>query len=201
MRGCIPRALVAVSAIVATALALGAGASARAAPDEVTVVLHAVTPRGTGDDIGRLVLRESPWGVLVIPDLHDLQAGPHAAHVHENPDCGPSETNGKVVPGGAAGGHLDPNDTGRYAGPYANGALGDLPNLYVEADGTATIPVLAPRPTLEDLRGRSVMIHHGADRYGPRIAEGHGGHGHDEGASHGGGMHGGKRMYCGLIPE
>ena len=30
-------------------------------------------------------------------------------------------------------------------GPYASGHLGDLPAIYVAADGTATTPVLAPR--------------------------------------------------------
>jgi Cu-Zn family superoxide dismutase len=123
-------------------------------------------------------------------------------HVHTEGSCDPAVRDGETRPGAAAGGHYDPAGTGRDRGPYAEGARGDLPNLIVEADGTATIPVLAPRPRLEELRGRSVMIHQGADRYGPRLpgaAALTGGHG--DGGGHDDMAHGGPRMYCGVIPE
>ena len=88
-------------------------------------------------------------------------------------------------PGLAAGGHYDPANTGKHLGPYAQGHLGDLPALYVDADGTATTPVLAPRLKLEDLAGRSIMIHAGGDNYS------------DSPKSLGGG---GARVACGTIP-
>ena len=128
-------------------------------------------------------------------------------HVHTNASCAPAKAGDGMQPGGEAGGHFDPQDTGRYAGPYANGARGDLPNLLVEANGTATIPVLAPRLELSVVRGRSVMIHAGADRYGPRLPGadalamegGAGDHGHGDAGGHG--KQGGMRMYCGVIPK
>ena len=38
----------------------------------------------------------------------------------------------------------------------------------VDHDGTATIPLLAPRRRAVDLVGRVLIIHEGPDRYGPR---------------------------------
>lgn len=132
---------------------------------EAIVVMRALS--GPGDVVGEVILRDSPHGMLVIPSLAGLSVGPHAAHVHEKPNCGAGVVDGSRVPGGAAGGHYDPDGAGAYAGPYGEGALGDLPNLYVEADGRARIPVLAPRVRVEDVAGRALMIHAGADRYGP----------------------------------
>ena len=65
----------------------------------------------------------------------------------------------------AAGGHYDPTKTDRHAGPYGNGHLGDLPVLYVDKEGQASLPVLAPRLKVADLNGRSLMIHAGGDNY------------------------------------
>jgi Cu/Zn superoxide dismutase len=42
---------------------------------------------------------------------------------------------------------------------------GDLPALYVTADGKVTLPVLAPRLRVADIKGRSLMIHAGGDNY------------------------------------
>ena len=46
------------------------------------------------------------------------------------------------------------------------GHKGDLPVIVVNADGTATEPVVAPRlDSLEELVGHSLMIHIGWDNY------------------------------------
>jgi Cu-Zn family superoxide dismutase len=173
---------------------------------QVLVDMHRITGNGQQERIGTLALRAHPAGLLAVPLLQGLPPGPHAMHVHTNGDCGPGARDGQRRAGAAAGGHYDPAGTGRYAGPYRNGALGDMPNLYVEDDGTSTIPVLAPRLSLEDVRGRSIMIHAGADRYGPRLpgaaalsGSGSSEHGHGSGEDHT--HHGGMRMYCGVIPD
>ena len=137
---------------------------------------------GVGDVIGIVQFRDSPYGLMIVPILHGLEPGPHALHIHENPDCGPSADGN---PAGAAGSHYDPLGSSAHAGPYKEGHLGDLPNLIVVADGTARISTLAPRPTLADIKDRALMIHAGADRY-ESYAE------HQHGA-------GGPRMYCGVI--
>lgn len=164
---------------------LASGFVGRAQADETFVTVYKVTEEGVGAEVGEVRFQDGPFGLMIEPDLRDLTAGLHGAHVHENPDCGPADVHGKTVPAGAAGGHYDPAQTDRHDGPYGDGHLGDLPNLYVEQDGTASVPVLAPRLTTADLRGRSFMLHAAPDRYA-----GHSRHHHGKG---------GMRMYCGVV--
>ncbi len=70
------------------------------------------------------------------------------------------------MPGLAAGGHFDSAQTGRHGEPWGDGNLGDLPALVVASDGSATMPVLAPRLKLADVRGRALMVHAGGARIG-----------------------------------
>ena len=133
--------------------------------EELVVQMHMIDSTGVGMSIGTIAVSSSPYGTLFTPDLSGLTPGLHGFHVHENPDCRPGEKDGERVPGLAAGVHYDPAGTGKHLGPYENGHLGDLPALYVDADGKATHPVLAPRLKVSDLEGRSLMIHAGGDNY------------------------------------
>lgn len=159
------------------------------------VTMHRISEKGVGEAVGTITLMDGPYGLIVVPHLMGVPTGAHATHVHDKPNCGTSSKDGKVTVGGGAGGHYDPKHAGQYLGPYLEGALGDMPNLYAEADGSVTIPVVAPRLKLADVRGRSLMMHGGADRY--QAVAGHGGgHGH----GHAGHMHGGGRILCGVVP-
>jgi len=160
-------------------------ASGTAWGETTTVEIFTATSSGTGPGIGSITVEDTPYGALFTPDLTGLTPGLHGFHVHENPDCGPREKNGAMVPGLAAGGHYDPAGTGRHEGPYGEGHLGDLPPLYVDDSGNAIHPVLAPRLKTADLKGRSLMIHAGGDNYA------------DQPAKLGGG---GARMACGIVP-
>ncbi len=133
--------------------------------DQVVVTMHKIDSTGTGEAVGTITASSSPYGTIFTPDLRGLSPGLHGFHVHEKPDCGPGMKDGKPVAGLAAGGHYDPAGTGKHEGPYNNGHLGDLPALYVNQDGRATLPVLAPRLKVSDLKGRSLVIHAGADNY------------------------------------
>jgi superoxide dismutase, Cu-Zn family len=133
--------------------------------EEITVQMKLLDDKGTGRDIGTIVAKDIEYGLLLTPALTDLPPGMHGFHVHENADCGPAVKDGKKIPGEAAGGHYDPEKTGRHSGPYGKGHLGDLPALYVSGEGKASIPVLAPRLKVSDLKGRSLMIHGGGDNY------------------------------------
>ena len=161
---------------------LVAGVSVQA--EELVAPMHLTDSAGIGRAIGTVKASSSPYGTVLTPDLKDLTPGLHGFHVHQNPDCGPGEKGGKTVPGLAAGGHYDPAGAGRHAGPYGNGHLGDLPALYVDTNGKAGHPVLAPRLKLSDLKGRSLMIHAGGDNYS------------DNPKKLGGG---GARMACGVV--
>lgn len=160
-------------------------AAAPAFADTVTIDLLLTSDSGVGAKIGTVKAEDTAYGLLLTPDLKGLPAGIHGFHIHEHAACDCSEKDGKMVAGLAAGGHYDPAKTGKHLGPYsAGGHLGDLPPLYVAADGSATTPVLAPRLKVKDIQGRALMIHAGGDNFS------------DTPAALGGG---GARVACGVI--
>jgi len=170
-------------AIAAVALCL-TGAAAHAVNPSVTVTMHKTSDQGVGDIIGTVVFQDTTQGLKITPNLKGLSEGQHGFHVHEHPSCDHQMKDGKHVPGLAAGGHYDPQKTGKHAGPDGDGHLGDLPVLYVAPDGTATRESVARRLKISDLAGRSVMIHAGGDNYS------------DTPAPLGGG---GGRVACGVV--
>jgi Cu-Zn family superoxide dismutase len=146
------------------ALLMAGTVGAHAASKSVT--LNLATPEGPSQAVGEVTVEETPYGLLFTPALKGLPAGAHGFHVHQNGSCAPAMKDGKMSPAEAAGGHLDPAKTGKHLGPYADGHLGDLPALYVNADGTSTNPVLAPRiKTLSEIEGHALMIHAGGDNH------------------------------------
>ena len=160
-------------------------AAAPAFADTVTIDMHLTSDSGVGEKIGTVKAEDTAFGLLLTPDLKGLPAGIHGFHLHEHGTCECAEKDGKMTAALAAGGHFDPAGTGKHLGPYrADGHLGDLPPLYVTADGSATTPVLAPRLKVADLKGRALMIHAGGDNFS------------DTPAALGGG---GPRVACGVI--
>lgn len=151
---------------------------------DITVEMKFVDGKGEGRPVGRVIVSPSPYGLVFTPELGGLPPGLHGFHVHENPSCAPKEKDGTMVPALAAGGHYDPAGSGKHGTPWGDGHLGDLPALYVDHEGRATNPVLAPRLKLADLKGRSLMIHVGGDNHA------------DHPAPLGGG---GARLACGVI--
>jgi len=143
------------------ALTLG-GAYAHAGQ---VVTMNLVDANGNAAPAGTVTLEDSPYGLVLTPDLHGLRPGAHGFHVHQNPSCAAAEKDGKEIAALGAGGHFDPAGSGRHGTPWGTGHLGDLPVLSVAADGTATIPVLAPRLAQEKVKGRALMIHAGGDNY------------------------------------
>ncbi|NYT59961.1 superoxide dismutase family protein [Alcaligenaceae bacterium] len=133
---------------------------------EITVPMHQATEKGLMDEIGQVVISESKYGLVFTPQLKGLEPGVHGFHLHEKPSCEPAEVKGKMTAAGAAGGHLDPDNTGAHGYPWGDGHLGDLPALYVDAQGAALHPVLAPRLTsLDQIAGRALMVHKGGDNH------------------------------------
>ncbi|ENN92381.1 superoxide dismutase family protein [Bartonella bovis] len=136
---------------------------ALAASTQVTI--YRLEENDVKKSIGKVTIQENEYGLIFIPDLSSLPEGFHGFHVHMYPSC---DTKDGVI-GGAAGGHYDPQNTNKHLGPYnINGHLGDLPMLYVDAQGRATMSVLAPRiKKLIEIRNRSLMIHVGEDTFSP----------------------------------
>lgn len=162
------KALVALCAGVAIAAAWPAVAAEKT---EVTIKMHKIDANGIGAEIGRIHFKDGPKGLVVSPRLRDLPPGAHGFHVHEKHSCKPGKTpDGKMAPGLAAGGHYDPDKSGKHEGPAGRGHKGDLPALEVAADGTASKSVAAPRLKVADLKGRAIMIHAGGDNYSDQPA-------------------------------
>lgn len=134
-------------------------------PAVISISMNLIDAKGVGKTIGSVRAEDTVYGLLLTPNLTDLSAGIHGFHIHENPDCRPAPKDGNPVAGLAAGGHADPQGTGKHEGPYQSGHLGDLPPLIVSQDGSATLPVLAPRVKVADLSGRSLTVHAGGDNY------------------------------------
>ncbi|AEC20888.1 superoxide dismutase, Cu-Zn [Pusillimonas sp. T7-7] len=170
------------------AAALSAGTSlGSAALADITVPMHQATEKGVMDEVGQVVISESEYGLVFTPQLKGLEPGVHGFHVHEKPSCEPAEVKGKMTAAGAAGDHFDPKGTGKHGYPWGDGHLGDLPALYVDAQGSASHPVLAPRLTsLDQVAGHALMVHVGGDNHA------------DHPKPSGGG---GAREACGVIKQ
>ncbi len=132
--------------------------------------------------VGDVVVVKTKYGLAFYPNLKGLTPGLHGFHVHANGDCGATE---KGL-GMKAGGHFDPKDTKKHSFPWDDGGhAGDLPSLYVDADGNAMVPVLAPKlKELDEVRGHALMVHVGGDNF------------HDHPKALGGG---GARLACGVM--
>lgn len=158
--------------------------SAMTAYADIVVPMNLVDDKSIGASAGQVTVSETKYGLVFTPAMQGLVPGLHGFHLHQNPSCEPREKDGKMTAGQAAGDHYDPSGTHRHGTPWGNGHLGDLPPLYVDAKGSASQPVLAPRLKMGDLRGRSLMVHAGGDNHA------------DHPAPLGGG---GGRVACGVI--
>ena len=145
-------------------------------PKNVAVTVD-LSETASGASIGSIRVEQTADGTRFTPNLTGLTPGDHGFHVRVNPDCGTA--------GQGAGGHYDPQNTGRHEGPHGNGHLGDLPTLLVDSSGAANTPVVARRVGIGDVEGRALMIHAGGDNYS------------DTPAPLGGG---GARVACGVVP-
>ena len=147
------------SLALAALLACGA---AQAASEEVEMNL--VTSQGIGQSIGTVKITETDKGLEFAPDFKALPPGEHGFHIHAKGSCQPAMKDGKPSAAEAAGGHLDPQNTGKHLGPEGPGHLGDLPALQVNNDGKATEPVTAPRiKKLDEIKDKALMVHVGGD--------------------------------------
>lgn len=133
--------------------------------EQANVKVQLIDAQGVGAEIGTVRADDTADGLRLTPDLAGLPAGPHGFHVHQNSSCAPAEKEGVMTAGLAAGGHYDPDNTGKHEGPAGKGHLGDLPVLMVAADGTASEALVAPRLKVADLKGRSLVIHANPDNY------------------------------------
>ncbi len=121
-----------------------------------------------GSSIGQITITPAPNGVLLRVEVKGLTLGWHGMHFHEKGDCSDAAFKN-------AGAHVHAKT------PVIHGLLnadandaGDLPNLYVAADGTATVELYSTlvsfngegsRPALLDEDGSALVIHASPDDY------------------------------------
>jgi Cu-Zn family superoxide dismutase len=152
-----------------------------------------------GDPRGTVEFAEAEGGTLVTVDATGLEPGFHGLHIHTTGLCEP-DSESPTQPGerGAflsAGGHL--------AGPNGEAGhpehAGDLPPLYVTADGTARIVTLTDRldrDLILDDDGSAVMIHENSDNLA-NIPQRYAPEGPDDDTRNAG--DGGSRAACGVV--
>lgn len=116
-----------------------------------------------GQPAGSAELTQTSAGVLIEIEVNGLPGGQWVAfHVHETGSCDPATGHD------SAGGHFNPESSehGYLAGgPHA----GDMPNQYVDTDGTLRAQIFNSFIQLEEgansVSGRALMIHAAADDY------------------------------------
>jgi Cu-Zn family superoxide dismutase len=134
------------------------------------VVAEVITAEG--ERAGMVAFEQVELGVVITARLENLPPGPHGFHIHETGRCEPPEFQ-------SAGGHYNPQQAAHGFDNEAGYHAGDLPNVYVADDGTATAEFFAPhltleqdtadpsRPpfTLQDQDGSAIMVHARIDDY------------------------------------
>ena len=171
------RSIVRLLAIAATAATAAAGSAA--AQESDTLVAEVMTK--SGESAGTVTFRQVEHGIVITAELENLPEGPHGFHVHETGACEPDFE--------AAGSHYAPQGSEHGYDVAGGHHAGDLPNIYVQADGTARADIFASWLTLgeggggesgpftlNDQDGSAIMVHEAFDDYvstnspGARIA-------------------------------
>lgn len=120
-----------------------------------------------GAEVGTVTASEVEGGLQITVEVSGLPAGFHGFHVHSVGVCEPDSTSptdpsmtGDFL---SAGGHLGAMDASH--GTHE----GDLPSLFVMADGTGTLTTVTDTMTLADITdedGSAVMVHADPDNFG-----------------------------------
>jgi superoxide dismutase, Cu-Zn family len=151
---------------------------------QLAVDINKISDAGVGEKIGSVTVSEGKNGTTFKVAITSVPTGKHGFHVHDKGDCAAAMKDGKMLAGGAAGGHYDPDNTKSHKGPKGAGHKGDLPVLTANAKGINQ-SVTAPKLKLADVQGHALVIHEGGDNYSDNPENG-----------------GGKgRIACGVIPK
>ncbi|QRK13266.1 superoxide dismutase family protein [Archangium violaceum] len=114
-----------------------------------------------GQSVGTVTLTETPHGMLVKGSLSNIPPGEHAIHIHQTGKCeAPAFT--------SAGGHLNPAKKKHGVLAAEGKHEGDLPNLYVNADGKVQFDFFAHGLAMKDVQdqdGAAIVVHATADDY------------------------------------
>lgn len=149
--------------------------------DSTTVRVKAEMAELNDSGISGAVTMAHVGGALQVTYVLDgMPLGEHGIHIHENGSCEDGEDG---TPGGAAGGHFNPDSSLHGASDQLPPArhVGDLGNIIINNEETAfgSFPDrIARLDGANSIVGRAVVIHAGPDDFvtqpsgnsGPRIA-------------------------------
>lgn len=130
---------------------------------DVTEELAALATLETGDGqpLGEVRFFRTDAGVRIVADLEGVEGpGMHGFHIHENGVCEAPDFK-------SAGGHFNPMDVEHACPPTAPRHAGDLGNLEVTGDGSATYELTTDLVSLDpgatSIIGKAVILHSGQD--------------------------------------
>jgi len=153
-----------VLGIAATVIASWMVVQSASATAAIVRPAKAVVHDVNGANLGTIVIQPIGGKLRISGHLTGLAPGFHGFHIHGVGICDPQATDatGAVVPFASAGSHLNPAATthGHHAG--------DLPLLYVSADGTTNSLVdsdAANFTAIFDADGAALIIHALPDNY------------------------------------
>lgn len=137
-----------------------AAAPAKPAPVAASAIAQIIG--GSGAQVGTAKLEQGPHGVLMEVTINagGLTPGWHGLHLHEKGDC--SDVGSFTLSGGHHGKGDGRHGLNNPAGPE----MGDLPNIWAAADGSAALEAFSSlyelAPSLEG-DGIALVIHENRD--------------------------------------
>ncbi len=124
-----------------------------------------------GATVGRAILTQGPTGLLIKVEVSGLTPGWHGMHIHATGQCAHSASPGPFTSAGAHINHAEPKAPHGLLNAQGPDD-GDLPNIWVGADGKANAEVFTTRARIAsegpgqwlwDSDGSSLVIHANAD--------------------------------------
>ncbi|MFB7637839.1 superoxide dismutase family protein [Peribacillus butanolivorans] len=170
----------------------GAKTVSQDSPKEVDPQVKAEVKDVEGKTLGTVNFSADENSVVIETALEGLEPGYHGFHVHENAAC---DADAKEGPFTTAGGHFNPTEETHSS------HAGDMPPLYVKADGTAKYTATLDSITVDQLKKEelAVIVHANPDNFAniPDRYEANGEKGPDEDTLKTGDA--GDRQACGIV--
>ena len=107
---------------------------------------------------GSVTFTETDNGVQIQGTIQGLEPGKHGFHIHQYGDCTAEDAT-------SAGGHFNPANSNHGAPSDMERHMGDLGNIEANENGTASVNIVDETIRLDQILGRGVIVHAGADDF------------------------------------
>jgi Cu-Zn family superoxide dismutase len=127
---------------------------APAAPEPVTPTAATATleSRSNTNVTGTARVTPGGSGVIVMVDVSGATPGEHGVHIHDKGDCSAPDAT-------SAGPHYNPKAMHHGGLSTPERHAGDLGNMQVDSNGKGLLVVAVPDLTMDQVIGRSVLVH------------------------------------------